>query len=175
MVVRLRAAWVFVLLLGTSCGGAQRTGAGDVIGTTMTARPTASGSPVSSTRYVVPEPARLKSDELRCHGRALSEVPYERSLPAAMSQVERVEKIARTGGTRPIFLGVRQCGTYRAVTMGDRFTRTKLVYDARGDLVAAFASSDVVEQKCLVNLDEWTAHYGRAVDCTESELVFPRE
>lgn len=103
----------------------------------------------------------------------MSDVAYDRTFEQAMSRVESVREHARAAFSKPIYLGVRSCSPYRAVTIGDRYTRAKLVYDDHGALIAVFASSDVLEPKCMVDYDDATVHYGRTVDCTEGDLMFP--
>lgn len=173
MALRGRVVLVVGALVGTGCGGMSRT----PIDTSSAAIGTSTASMSSAHRapFVVLEPSRLRSDGLRCKERSIRESSFAPTLEAAMSRVETVSKDARHATAKPIYLGVRACGPYRAVTIGDRYERAKLLYDEGGALVAAFSTSDVVEQKCLVDLDDATVHYGKRVDCTESELVFPTD
>ena len=121
--------------------------------------------------FLVPAAERVQTRQYRCQGR-----PLERKEPPLETMMERVERIAeaaKAAHARPVVIGLRACGSYRSLTLGDRRTSEKRLYDARGALVAILETSDQVDPRCGTTPDEATVHHGQHVDCMETELLYP--
>jgi hypothetical protein len=140
----------------------------------VTSSPTTSptGVPKRTSPFLVPAAVHVASDPYRCNGRPLAGTSYPSTLDATMNRIRDIEsKLAALPkerlAKRYFFVGLRTCGQYRSLVMGES------IYDANGALVAVLESMDVVDPACGRDPESATIHYGQAIDCDEAELLYP--
>ena len=130
----------------------------------------ATGAATASPPVAPPKPTLLQTAKLRCNGRPLAARPpswtgrdrKESTLDGMMPVLARL----REAGVR---VELRRCGPYRTLTITNRHQSENLIYADTGALVAAIASSDVVDPRCGSDPESAAIHYGRQVDCVYSK------